>query len=131
MAGDARRAGLAHAGLQHLLGGPSGNDCVSWIGNFLSCSPNTYRFDNGVRLADLNHDGLADVVWSFADDGVLLNTGAGSPGVGIERVVRFRARRRPARRGRVSRGGGVPAAAVRSPASCSPTCPSRSGCSRT
>src|SRR5258705_13768764 len=46
--------GLAHAGLQHLLGGPSGNDCASWIGNFLSCSPNTYRFDNGVRLPDVN-----------------------------------------------------------------------------
>src|SRR4030095_5628188 len=62
-------------------GGPNSNDGVSWLGNFLSCSPNTYRFDNGVRFADLNRDGLVDVVWSFTGQGVLLNTGAGAMGV--------------------------------------------------
>jgi RHS repeat-associated protein len=72
--------GLAHAGLQHILGGPSGDDCLSWKPEFMSCSPNTYHFDGGVRLADVNHDGLVDVVWSFQGQGVLLNTGAGSPG---------------------------------------------------
>jgi YD repeat-containing protein len=73
--------GFAHTGLQHLRRGPNlGNtpECYSWVGSFRSCSPNTYRFDNGVRLADLNRDGLADVVWSIGNQqGVLLNTGSG------------------------------------------------------
>ena len=73
--------GLAHAGLQQLLGGPTGHDCVSWLGNFPSCAPNSYRFDNGVRLVDVNRDGLVDVVWSFEERGVLLNTGGGLPGI--------------------------------------------------
>ena len=72
---------FAHAGLQHLRRGPSlGNtpECYSWVARSQSCSPNTYRFDNGVRLADLNRDGLTDVVWSIGDErGVLLNTGSG------------------------------------------------------
>ncbi|MCI0633415.1 MAG: hypothetical protein L0206_05780, partial [Actinobacteria bacterium] len=74
---------FAHTGLQHLIRGPGGPpnqpSCLSWEYIFATCSPNTYRYDNGVRLADLNSDGLTDVVWWFGDErGVLLNRGRGS-----------------------------------------------------
>jgi len=79
-------APFAHAGLQHMLAGPVNHTdhnlrCFSWSGQpgnaFPDCGwPNIYRFDNGVRLADLNHDGLVDVVWHTGDrHGVLLNRG--------------------------------------------------------
>ncbi|TMA33732.1 MAG: hypothetical protein E6J87_09175 [Deltaproteobacteria bacterium] len=71
---------FAHAGLAHIVAGAT-FPCVSWRLGFPDCSPNTYRYDNGVRIADVNRDGLADVVWSMAGEkGVLLNTGAGVPG---------------------------------------------------
>ena len=57
------------------------------FGLFGSDYPATYSMDMGVRLADLNRDGLTDVIWKWEGldvvnrEGVLINTGAGSAGV--------------------------------------------------
>ncbi|MGH9199767.1 MAG: RHS repeat-associated core domain-containing protein [Vicinamibacterales bacterium] len=76
---------FAHVHLQHYQFGAtfgSAGSCLPWESGFKTCSPNTYRADSGVRLADLNRDGLTDVVWSFGNErGALLNRGRGSPGV--------------------------------------------------
>lgn len=79
------RLGFAHANLFHEQD-PTfyGLDCHPWAGNFLDCGPSTFTGDTGVRFADLNGDGLTDVVWKGGDasagaaGGVLLNTGGGS-----------------------------------------------------
>ena len=82
------QGGLAHLGLELIpdlesLGLPPGSNCVSgWIA-FAGCGPALYRLDLGVRFADLNRDGLTDVVWSrqhnsVPEAGVLLNMGRGS-----------------------------------------------------
>jgi hypothetical protein len=90
-------------------------DCQSWDRNFLELlAQHVYRFDNGVRLADVNRDGLVDVVWSIEGTAARCSTPARA----------FRASRRArgappspttARgRGRVSRSGGLsPAGSAR------------------
>jgi len=57
--------------------------CYPWDAFFQGCAPTTLRLDPGIRFADLNRDGLTDVVWSNSSlgsigSGVLLNTGRGS-----------------------------------------------------
>ena len=61
-------------------------NCPGFWG-FQYCAPTGYNQDNGVRLLDLNRDGLTDVVWGLFDflsvddiqitSGALINTGAG------------------------------------------------------
>ncbi len=69
---------FAHVVLQSSPG-DSTLQCWSWDDNFPWCSPAMYRLDPGVRFADMNRDGLADVVWSGPGGAaVLLNTGRGS-----------------------------------------------------
>ncbi len=83
---------LAHSWLQHfaLAGYGKGlqvDDCPHYF-SYVWCGPLARHTDNGVRIVDLNRDGLADVVWSLSGGpgfdyypvlsrGVLLNTGRG------------------------------------------------------
>ncbi len=60
--------------------------------DFFAQYPGTYNASTGVQLADVNRDGLTDVVWklfggsstpgALVDQGVLLNTGRGEAGAG-------------------------------------------------
>jgi hypothetical protein len=93
---------FAHVKLFHdIYETPEGTSCYSWNVTFWECGPNTFIADLAVRLADMNGDGLADVVWNTVGancpwewwvgntctwpfyggggrSGVLLNTGGGS-----------------------------------------------------
>jgi len=84
--GDYGEGRFAHVTLFHdVYDTPEGLNCYSWNYNFWRCGPSTFTGDSGVRLADVNGDGLADVVWNTWNtgnwglrSGVLLNTGGGS-----------------------------------------------------
>lgn len=80
----ADQPGFAHVGLVHVAD-PQYYPvpyCYSWTSEFYNCGPPTLKLDNrGVRFADMNGDGLTDVVWKgqyLLQEGVLLNTGSGS-----------------------------------------------------
>jgi RHS repeat-associated protein len=79
---------FAHSELGRRTGVHTGQEDSSTgtcsVSMFAACAPTSYNRDNGVRLLDLNRDGLTDVIWSLysADgdlitQGVLLNTGSG------------------------------------------------------
>ena len=97
--GDNQINPFAHSGVGRATGdhnflfGHTAN-CPGGLSIFASCGPAGYNQDNGIRLLDLNRDGLTDVVWGLAffdgfngEDrhevsGTLINTGTGWCSVG-------------------------------------------------
>jgi RHS repeat-associated protein len=97
--GDNQINPFAHSGVGRATGdhsffyGHTAN-CPGGLSIFASCGPTGYNQDNGVRLLDVNRDGLTDVVWGLVRfegfngedrhevSGTLINTGTGWCSVG-------------------------------------------------